>query len=255
MADHQAVYELPPSTELEYRPPTPVTLFGTNDPTAALQRMTEIAKELVGVIRQRQLAVKIGQGEHLKADAWTTLGGMVGVVPIVEWTRPLEQGGWEARVRAQTLDGRLVGAAESMCSRSEGMWAKRDDYALRSMAQTRAISRALRAPLGQIVTLAGYETTAAEEMPAEPKPTRTRKPKTEPAAPEKPHPAQKAELDLLLERLATLDPNTEWKAVARQIIGVPYNEATRDQVNKVLAELRASAEMLDEISGQDIPFE
>jgi hypothetical protein len=251
MADHQAVYELPPSTELEYRPPTPVTLFGTNDPTAALQRMTEIAKELVGVIRQRHLAVKIGQGEHLKADAWTTLGGMVGVVPIVEWTRPLEGGGWEARVQARTLDGRLVGAAESMCSRSEGMWAKRDDYALRSMAQTRAISRALRAPLGQIVTLAGYETTAAEEMPAEEKKSRTRKPKPQPADVEKPTLEQKLELDSLLVDLSKLDPEVEWKAEARKIIGVPYNEASRDQVNKVLVQLRSTRDALD----QDIPFE
>jgi hypothetical protein len=240
-------YELPaPTGELEYRPQTPVTLFGTSDPTAALERMTAIAKELVGVIRQRQLAVKIGQGEHLKADAWTTLGGMVGVVPIVEWTRPLEGGGWEARVQARTLDGRLVGAAESMCSRSEGMWRTRDDYALRSMAQTRAISRALRAPLGQIVTLAGYEQTALEEMPAE-EPIKKRK--------AKPTEAQKHEVQALLERLTELDPGTDWGAAARGIIGVPWTEATRQQADTVLGELRSSAAMLEEIAGQDIPFE
>jgi hypothetical protein len=63
---------------------------------------------------------------------------MLGVVPVVEWTRPLEDGaGWEARVQAFTLDGRLVGADESMCSRSESHWRTRDEFALRSMAQTR----------------------------------------------------------------------------------------------------------------------
>jgi hypothetical protein len=33
------------------------------------------------------------------------------------------------------------------------------------MAQTRAVSKALRGPLGFVVTLAGYEATPAEEMP------------------------------------------------------------------------------------------
>ena len=48
--------------------------------------------------------------------------------------------------------------------RSEKSWAGRDDFALRSMAQTRATSKALRMPLGFVVTLAGYLATPAEEM-------------------------------------------------------------------------------------------
>ena len=111
----------------------------------------------------------IGGHEHLTAEAWTTLGGMLGVVPVVVWTQPNETGdGYLARVEARTLDGRVVGAAESECSRAERTWEKRDAYALRSMAQTRAIGSALRGPLGQIVVLAGYEPAGAEEMPAEP---------------------------------------------------------------------------------------
>jgi hypothetical protein len=249
MADHQAVYELPPSTELEYRPPTPVTLVGTNDPTAALQRMTEIAKELVGVVRQQHLAVKIGQTEYLKVEAWTTLGGMTGIVPIVMWSKPLEQGGWEARVEARTLDGRLVGAAESMCSRSEATWAKREEYALRSMAQTRAISRALRSPLGQIVQLGGYSATAAEEMPAEEKPAPKRKPKED-----RPSDAQKATLELLFVDLERLDPGIEWRAQARKNLGVSYTQASRTQVQKLIDELTGIRDSLDPTT-VDIPFE
>lgn len=51
--------------------------------------------------------------------------------------------------------------------RDERTWKDRDDYALRSMAQTRATSKALRGPLGFIVTLAGFEATPSEEMPAD----------------------------------------------------------------------------------------
>jgi hypothetical protein len=47
----------------------------------------------------------------------------------------------------------------------ERNWSHRDDYALRSMAQTRAVAKALRLCLGWIMSLAGYEATPAEEMP------------------------------------------------------------------------------------------
>jgi hypothetical protein len=60
--------------------------------------------------------------------------------------------------------GHEVAAAESMCLRSERSWAKRDEFAVRSMAQTRASGKALRLALGYIVTLAGWEALPAEEI-------------------------------------------------------------------------------------------
>ena len=75
-------------------------------------------------------------------------------------------GGWEARVEAHTLDGRVIGAAESECRWEEANWWDRDSHALRSMAQTRATAKALRMPLGFIVELAGFAATPAEEMDA-----------------------------------------------------------------------------------------
>lgn len=147
----------------------PVTLFGTADPRATLERMAECAAALVDVVKDRRLSVRIQGKEHLTVEAWTTLGAMVGVYAVISWTRQNEtEDGYLARAVAQTLDGRTVGAAEAECSRQERTWRGRDAYALRSMAQTRAISRALRAPLGQIVVLAGYEATGEEEMPSEP---------------------------------------------------------------------------------------
>jgi hypothetical protein len=61
--------------------------------------------------------------------------------------------------------GVVVGRAEAMCSRSENTWRNRDDYAVRSMAETRAESRAFRRAIGWIVSIAGYNPTPAEEMP------------------------------------------------------------------------------------------
>jgi hypothetical protein len=141
-------------------------LFHTDDPVEVITRASRAAEALKGVITQQGLVSNIQGREHVRVEGWTTLGSMLGVVPVVTWTRRTEDG-WEARVEARTLDGRVVGAAEAMCSKSERTWSKRDDYALRSMAQTRATSKALRGPLGFVVTLAGYEATPAEEMPAE----------------------------------------------------------------------------------------
>ena len=151
-------------TSRQRRPPCSAPTTPTSRSTHGDARR----QALVDVVRDRKLYARISRQRPPDRRGWTTLGGMLGVVPVVDLDAAARDGtGWEARVEARTLDGRVVGAAESMCSRSERRWAKRDEYALRSMAQTRAIGRALRAPLGQIVVLAGYEPAAAEEIPAD----------------------------------------------------------------------------------------
>lgn len=151
----------------------PITLFGTTDPVAVVDRASTIATALADVIKTRQLFKRIGARDHVFVEGWTLLGSMLGVFAEVEWSRPLEDNrGWECRAVARTLAGRTVGAAESMCSRSESKWTRADDYAIRSMAQTRAVSKALRLPLGFIMELAGYSATPAEELSERPAQTR-----------------------------------------------------------------------------------
>lgn len=142
----------------------PVNLFGTADPDEVIASATAKAKALANVVKQQQLAVRISGREHVRVEGWTLLGSMLGVFPVCVWTRKLEDG-WEARVEARTLTGQIVGAAEAECLRSESTWKSRDDYALRSMAQTRATSKALRQPLGFVMTLAGFDATPLEEIP------------------------------------------------------------------------------------------
>ncbi len=164
MSDHEVIDVEVVGQELE--PVSGVTLFHTNDPGEIIERASVLADKLSAVLRDRKLTSNISGKEHVRVEGWTLLGTMLGVFPVVEWTRPVADG-WEARVEARTLAGQVVGAAEAECLRSEKTWKGRDDYALRSMAQTRAVSKALRGPLGFVVTLAGYEATPAEEMPAE----------------------------------------------------------------------------------------
>lgn len=142
------------------------TLFGTDNPELVLARATKAAKALAAVIEDRKMYTMIGQGKHVRVEGWQTLGAMVGVFPVVAWTRPLSNG-WEARVEAKTIRGEIVGAAEAECLSTEKNWSEskgKEDHHLRSMAQTRATSKALAQPLRFIIALAGYEGTPAEEM-------------------------------------------------------------------------------------------
>ncbi|WP_324807156.1 hypothetical protein SH584_11315 [Sphingomonas sp. LY29] len=74
-------------------------------------------------------------------------------------------------------DGQLIATAEGFVGEDEPTWfggqsrgktlPKRADYAIRAMAQTRAISRACRSAFAHVVVMmnAGLQTTPAEEVP------------------------------------------------------------------------------------------
>ena len=176
--------------ELEvYEAPAPATLFGTDDPSEVIAKATAAAQPLAEVVVKQELYKQIGTNKHVLVEGWCLLGSMLGVFPVTVWTKPIMDSagttqGFEARVEARTKHGEVVGAAEAQCTRDETLWGwnpvnkwgkpldRREDFALRSMAQTRATSKALRQPLGFVMTLAGFSATPEEEMPrnAEPEP-------------------------------------------------------------------------------------
>ena len=229
------------STELDVYEPAPAANLFSPDPEKALRRMAELATPLADVIEAKKLYATISGRRHITAEGWTTLGGMLGVVPVVCWTRPNETGdGYVARVEARTLDGRIVGAAESECSRVESKWKKRDPYAIRSMAQTRAIGRALRAPLGQIVVLAGYEPAGAEEIPSEPESTlRPDSERVSPADPAAATHGQLEEIRTLIRTLDGADPAIDWRARALEHAGVPSRALTKTGAEMLIEKLQA----------------
>lgn len=171
-------------------------LFGAKGPRGVLKRATEISTVLAPVLEggegRKPMYTTIGNGRHVNVEGWVTLGNMVGVFPQIEWTKPIKDGdgtmiGWEARCLAVTIHGNVVSAGESMCMTDERNWEDKPMHALRSMAQTRATSKALATALRFIVQLAGYETAPAEEMDGVRKtegPVRS-KPKTARAKPKK----------------------------------------------------------------------
>lgn len=227
--------------------PTAMRLFGTDDPELVIARAVKTADALARVIREKQLFTRIRGEEYVRVEGWTLLGSMLGVFPVVEWTRKLEDG-WEARVEARTLDARVVGAAEAECLRSETKWAKADDYAIRSMAATRATSKALRLPLGFVMKIAGFDPTPAEEIPAdtapkaEPEPERPRRSRAEPVAVTV---EQREEIQALLRSLRQCDPETDWRAFCRIQAG-PLLELTQSGAAILIRKLR---ERLAELAG------
>jgi hypothetical protein len=140
----------------------PAALFA-GEPDEIVTRAVKVADALKKVVESKGLIKKIQGRDFVEVAGWQTLGTMVGVTAFCEWSRELPDG-WEARVTVRR-NGQDIGAAEAQCTRAEKTWKARDPYALRSMAQTRATSKALRSVLGFIVVLAGYADTPAEEMP------------------------------------------------------------------------------------------
>jgi hypothetical protein len=167
--------EITPEGEIVPAPVAPTTLFRTNDPALVLTRARAVAKQLMETVRGSGLVVKVGDKDHLTVEAWQTLGAMLGVTPVTVWTHEIDNG-WEARSEARLMStGQVIGAAEAECLRSEQQWSDRDDFALRSMAQTRATSKALASVLRFVATLGGAAGTPAEEMRGDEQPSRPSK--------------------------------------------------------------------------------
>lgn len=210
----------------------PITLFGTDQPEAVVERASAVATALGAVINDRRLYASISGKKHVQVEGWTLLGSMLGVFAEIEWSRPLENG-WEARAVARTLAGNVVGAAEAMCTVNEGRWRSADTYAVRSMAQTRAVSKALRMPLGFIMHLAGYSATPAEEVPED-------QPERSARAPGQAAPAQPdGELRDRLAHVAfehSIKPD-RLSEIADEV-GVPKGErANADQLREIIARI------------------
>jgi hypothetical protein len=183
--------EIVPVESVELSTPEP-GLF-PHDPADWIADVTARAKVLANVIDDQKLFVQIKGRKHVKVEGWLTVGAMVGVFPQTEWTRTTPdfarritkatwttengkrkksveviqegRGAWEARVRVVRPDGAVISAAEAECGYEEETWQTRDSYALRSMAQTRATSKALAQALRFIVSIAGFDPTPEEEMP------------------------------------------------------------------------------------------
>jgi hypothetical protein len=153
-----------PGTEID-RIPSSGALFKTDDPVEIMERTAEVASALKEFVKAQGLTSVISGRDYLLVETWQMLGMMLGVTPGKVTSYPVEHG-WESIVDLHDRSGRVVGSGSAECLDTEKTWKSRDDYARKSMAQTRAVGKAFRNTFGFIAKAAGYETTPAEEMPA-----------------------------------------------------------------------------------------
>lgn len=155
-------------TEIIVAPSGRMVQFGSIEvpPHEVVNEASRLAKPLARVIEQQRLFSEISGKRYVKCEGWTTLGGMLGVLPREVSATRLDDGGYEAVVElVRTSDGQVIGRASAICGMDEKRWGKAEEYARRSMAVTRATGKAYRLGFSWVIQLAGYEPTPFEEMP------------------------------------------------------------------------------------------
>ena len=133
-----------------------------------------IATQLMPIVEANKLYVSVSGRKYLLCEGWTALLSLMGIVPICERVEALPTieapTYWEATVKlVRVSDQAMVGMASAICSKDEPQWKSRLDFQCRSMAITRAVSKAARLSFSWIIQLdlftqKGYAPTPAEEM-------------------------------------------------------------------------------------------
>lgn len=130
--------------------------------------MTSMAKVLKDHVVRHKLYSNIKGKNYAHVEGWQFAGGLMGLYPRVTEIHNLssdKEYKWRADVEiVSSNDGKVVANGFALCSNKEAIKKNFDEYAVLSMAQTRAIGKAYRNLIGWVMKLAGYEGTPSEEM-------------------------------------------------------------------------------------------
>ena len=133
-----------------------------------IQDTIKMGKTLKKHIIENKLYVEIKGKNHVLIDGWQFAGGLLGLRPYVYKEENLsndKETKWKVSVKLLNFkDDKVMGRGVAICSNKEAMKKSFDEYAIISMAQTRAIGKAYRNLIGWVMKLVGYESTPAEEM-------------------------------------------------------------------------------------------
>lgn len=125
------------------------------------------ATNLKDLIVQNKLFTNVKGKNYVNVEGWQIAGAFTGMTPMLEKLENLSQGNsykYQAEVSLRDKDDRIVGRGIAICTNKEVGKTNFDEYAVASMAQTRAVGKAYRMKIGWLLKVAGYETTPAEEM-------------------------------------------------------------------------------------------
>ena len=129
-----------------------------------------LANDLARFIRENKLYHNIQGKEYVNVEGWQYAGCRLGILPVVEDLSQLlgaDEGEVRYQAKVKLLDLRtsqIIGSGFAICSNRESSKKYFQEFAIASMAQTRAIGKAYRNILAWIIRAAGYEPTPAEEM-------------------------------------------------------------------------------------------
>ena len=169
-------------TELVLHQPTGVALYRQSTEAA------DICKSMVVAT-----AKTIGDRRYVCVEGWMSIAVAHGCAASACDVERVEGGVRAKGIIRRMSDGAIIAEAEGFVGEDEPTWfgglsrswkwgdkrgekvwydkelPKRPDYAIRAMAQTRAISRACRSAFAHVVVMmdAGLSTTPAEEVPAD----------------------------------------------------------------------------------------
>ena len=130
--------------------------------------MLSLSNELKRFVKDAHLVSNIKGKDYCNVEAWQMAGASLGLFPIITSVQDLSS---ETEVKYMATcevrsyqDNKLVSVGIAICSNKEGSKKFFDEYAILSMAQTRAIGKAYRNLLAWLMKAAGFEATPAEEM-------------------------------------------------------------------------------------------
>lgn len=128
----------------------------------------QLASELQRFVKEQKLTVNIKGKNYPLVESWQWAGSQLGLYPYLVSVTNVSNDK-EVKYLAE-VEVRRIGTNEAIskgiaiCSNKEAnkrMW---DEYAILSMAQTRATGKAFRNLLSWLMKAAGFEATPAEEM-------------------------------------------------------------------------------------------
>jgi hypothetical protein len=143
--------------------------------------MLKLSTELSQLIKEKGLSSNIQGKQFVNVEGWQFAGASLGLMPIITITTDLSKDDeikYMATCEVRNItSGQLVATGIALCSNKEKTKRFFDEYAILSMAQTRAIGKAYRNLLAWLMKAAGFEATPAEEMDFAKEETPTKKPK------------------------------------------------------------------------------
>ena len=136
--------------------------------------MLGLSNELSRLIVEKKLTTNIKGKNYVNVEGWMFCGSALGLNPVITEVTDLTRRGTEpgqvelkymAKCEVRNITtGQLVATGIAICSSFEHSKKGFDEYAILSMAQTRAIGKAYRNLLAWLMKAAGFEATPAEEM-------------------------------------------------------------------------------------------